>query len=72
MKNFFRKTFDMYRDGFKSMTVGRTLWIVIAVKLAIIFLVVKLFFFPDKLGREYDNDAARADAVRSELINNNN
>ncbi len=58
----------MYRDGFRSMTVGRTLWIVIAVKLAILFLVVKMFFFPDRLQQDYDTDAERADAVRSELI----
>ena len=68
MKNFSKSTYRMYRDGFRSMTVGRTLWIVIAVKLAILFLVVKMFFFPDRLQQDYDTDAERADAVRSELI----
>ena len=68
MKNFLKSTYRMYSDGFRSMTVGRTLWIVIAVKLAILFLVVKMFFFPDRLQQDYDTDAERADAVRSELI----
>ena len=68
MKNFLKSTYRMYRDGFRLMTVGRTLWIVIAVKLAILFLVVKMFFFPDRLQQDYDTDAERADAVRSELI----
>lgn len=56
-----------YRDGFRSMTVGRTLWIVIAIKLAVIFLVIKLFFMPDRMSRDYESDSERAAAVRSAL-----
>lgn len=57
----------MYVDGFRSMTVGRKLWALIIIKLAIIFLVFKLFFFPDLLKENYDTDAERAQAVRSAL-----
>lgn len=60
----------MYRDGFKSMTVGRSLWLIIAIKLAIIFLILKIFFFPDKLKSDYDSDAERSQAVRESLIKN--
>ena len=49
------------------MTVGRTLWIVIAVKLAIMFLIVKLFFFPNKLNTEYNTDEQRSRAVMESL-----
>lgn len=35
-----------YADGFRAMTLGRTLWAVIGIKLLIIFAVLKLFFFP--------------------------
>lgn len=63
----FSKIWEMYRDGFKSMTVGRSLWLIILLKLVLIFLVLKLFFFPDKLSTEYDNDADRAAAVREAL-----
>lgn len=56
-----------YRDGFRSMTVGRYLWALILVKLAIMFLVFKLFFFPDILSRDYDTDEQRAQAVRSSM-----
>lgn len=62
-----RKIFDMYADGFRSMTVGRSLWIIIIVKLVFIFAVLKLFFFPDLLSTGYDTDAERAQAVRSTL-----
>lgn len=62
----------MYRDGFRSMTVGRTLWLVIAIKLAIMFLIIKIFFFPNKLNTEYDTDNERSQAVRESLIDRTN
>ena len=40
---------NMYRDGFRQMTVGKTLWALVIVKLIVLFLIVKLFFFPDIL-----------------------
>lgn len=66
---FFRRVADLYAGGFREMTVGRRLWAIILIKLAIIFLVFKLFFFPDKLAGEYDNDTDRARAVRNALVN---
>ncbi|MGN1375839.1 MAG: DUF4492 domain-containing protein [Prevotella sp.] len=51
MKNtsLFYRLFRFYRDGFAHMGIGRTLWLVVIVKLLIIFLVLKLFFMPDIL-----------------------
>lgn len=39
-----------YRDGFCAMTLGKTLWMIILIKLFILFFVLKLFFFPSFLG----------------------
>lgn len=55
-----------YVDGFRRMTVGRSLWVLILIKLAVMFLVLKLFFFPDVLG-ELSSDEERAEAVRQNL-----
>ena len=41
----FRKALRFYIDGFRQMTWGRTLWIIIAVKLFVMFAVLRLFFF---------------------------
>ena len=38
-----------YRDGFREMTLGRTLWAIILIKLFIMFFILKLFFFPSFL-----------------------
>ncbi|MCM1093078.1 MAG: DUF4492 domain-containing protein [Bacteroides sp.] len=63
------RIYRFYRDGFREMTVGRWLWLMIIVKLFILFFIFKLFFFPDILSRDYDNDSQRAEAVRSSLMN---
>ncbi len=57
-----------YLDGFRQMTVGRKLWALIIVKLIFIFLVLKLFFFPDILSRDFETDQERADHVRHQLM----
>ena len=49
------------------MTVGRVLWTVILIKLVVIFLVLKLFFFPDVLKLKAA-DGDRAGYVARELI----
>lgn len=62
-----RKIVTLYTDGFRSMTVGRSLWLMIIIKVVILFAVLKVFFFPDLLGSGYDTDEQRAEAVRSSL-----
>lgn len=64
---FFKRVWDLYYDGFRSMTVGKSLWILIIVKLIIFFVIIKWLFFPNILKENYDNDQERADAVRKEL-----
>lgn len=61
------RVWNFYIEGFRSMTIGRKLWAIIIVKLVVLFLVLKLFFFPDILQERYDSDAERADAVRNNL-----
>ena len=40
---------DFYVQGFRSITLGRTLWAIIIIKLIIMLAVLKLFFFRDYL-----------------------
>lgn len=69
VKVFARRVWDLYYDGFRSMTVGKTLWLIILVKLFIFFVVMKLLFFPNVLKRDFATDEERAEHVRGELIN---
>lgn len=68
LTTFTRRVWDLYYDGFRSMTVGKTLWIIILVKVFIFFVVMKLLFFPNLLKKNFDNDEQRADHVRTELL----
>lgn len=65
-----RKIALFYYEGFRSMTVGKTLWAIILVKLAIMFLILKIFFFPATL-RGMD-DQEQADFVTRELTQRKN
>lgn len=65
-----RRIWSLYYDGFRSMTVGKTLWAIILVKLFLFFVVIKLLFFPNILKRDFDSDEDRANHVRQELLEN--
>lgn len=56
-----------YRDGFRAMTWGRVLWVIILLKLFILFVVLKLFFFPDFI-RESSGTLNEDEFVSRELI----
>lgn len=62
------RIFHLYYDGFRTMTLGKTLWAVILIKLAIIFLVLKLFFFPDFINTNSKN-GDKAGFVSKEILN---
>ncbi|MDL2256038.1 DUF4492 domain-containing protein [Parabacteroides sp. OttesenSCG-928-G06] len=61
------RIFRFYLEGFRGMTLGRTLWAIILIKLFIMFVVLKIFFFPRYLNR-FDTKEARQDYVSEELI----
>lgn len=62
----FRRIWRFYYEGFISMRLGRTLWAIILIKLAIMFLVLKIFFFPYVLGGKTESE--KADFVSTELL----
>jgi Domain of unknown function (DUF4492) len=61
------KVFSFYHDGFARMTVGKTLWKIIFIKLFVMFAVLKLFFFPNYLNTNFETDKQRGDYVLEQL-----
>ena len=49
------------------MTIGKKLWMIILLKLFIMFAVLKLFFFPDFLKINFENDRERSNHVIQQL-----
>ena len=67
-KGFWARAVDLYVDGFRSMTVGKTLWLIIAIKLFILFVIIKILFFPNFLSSKSDSDEGKAQYVREQLL----
>jgi len=57
------KIIHFYVDGFRAMTVGRTLWKIILIKLFVMFFILKLFFFPNFLNTNFKTDEQKANHV---------
>lgn len=69
--NFLYRAYDLYADGFRHMTLGRTLWAIILLKLIVIFLVLKLFFFPNYL-KQHAEEGEEDNYVAKEMIDRAN
>ena len=61
------RIFEFYLEGFKSMEWGRILWVIILVKLFIMFVILKIFFFPRFLN-QFDTTSEKQEYVSKELI----
>jgi hypothetical protein len=70
-QNIFNKIIVFYKEGFRSMTVGRTLWAIVLIKLFIMFAILKVFFFPDFLKTKGQTEQEKAAYVRERMIEQN-
>ncbi|HNW57732.1 MAG TPA: DUF4492 domain-containing protein [Bacteroidales bacterium] len=67
---FLNRLFRFYYEGFRNMSEwGRKVWVIIIIKLFIIFVILKIFFFHDFLQKKYDTDKQRSEYVLEQLIN---
>ncbi|MBQ9636345.1 MAG: DUF4492 domain-containing protein [Prevotella sp.] len=63
---FLYRVWDLYYDGFRSMTLGKTLWAIILIKLFIMFAILKVFFFPNYL-KQHAEKGEEAEYVATQL-----
>lgn len=64
------RLFHFYYDGFRTMSWwGKRVWLIIILKLFIMFAVLKIFFFPDFLEKEFGSDKQRSEFVLDQLTN---
>lgn len=65
--SFLYKVYDLYYDGFRNMRLGKTLWLIIGIKLFIIFIILKLFFFPNFIS-QHSEKGEEAEFVATEIL----
>ena len=71
MASALRNLFLFYFEGFRTMSWwGKKVWLIIIIKLCIIFLLLRLFFFPDFLKSNFPTDRERSDYVIEQLTGN--
>lgn len=63
MKTIVYRIYSFYMQGFRRMRLGRVLWAIILIKLALLFGVFKLFFFPDYLDTRFSSEEEKIDYV---------
>ena len=66
---FIKNIFFFYVNGFRTMTWGKSLWVIILIKLFIMFVILKIFFFPNLLKDNFDTDEQRSKHVIEQLTN---
>ncbi|MGI6321772.1 MAG: DUF4492 domain-containing protein [Bacteroidales bacterium] len=75
MGKFFRKirnVYMFYYEGFRDMSWwGKRAWIIIIIKLIIIFAVLRIFFFPDFLRKNFDDDKQRSEYILDQITSLN-
>jgi tellurite resistance protein TehA-like permease len=67
-KGILYRIYDLYADGFRSMKLGRTLWAIILIKLFVIFVILKLFFFPNFI-KEHAEQGQESEFVATQVLN---
>jgi len=64
----FKRIYRFYHEGFTNLPRwGKQVWLVILIKLFVLFVILKIFFFPDFLKTNFKNDAERSNHVLENL-----
>lgn len=60
--------YGFYLEGFKKMVIGRVLWKIVALKIALIVLVLNYFVYDRSIKTEYKTEQQRSDFVYRNLV----
>ena len=68
MTNLPKKIWRFYYEGFRNMpSWGRNAWMVIIIKLFIMFAILMPFFFRNHLNKKFENDKQKGDYVIEQM-----
>ncbi len=71
-RSVFASVVSFYVEGFRNMSKhSKQLWLIILIKLFVMFAVLKLFFFPNLLKTNFKNDEERSQHIIEQLTETN-
>jgi len=71
-QNIFKRIFFFYIEGFRNLTGwGKQVWLIIIIKLFIMFVIFRLIFFPNFLKSNFKTDEERSNYVIEQLTEPN-
>ena len=59
---------NLYVDGFRNMTLGKTLWTVVLIKLFIMLFILKMLIFNNTIHTEFDTNEEKIDFIYKNLL----
>ncbi|WP_103619063.1 DUF4492 domain-containing protein [Campylobacter concisus] len=68
IKNYLNIIASLYIEGFKNMKIGKKLWLLIIIKLIIMFGILKAFIFNETLNAKFQTDEEKSEFVIRNLI----
>ncbi|WP_172129594.1 DUF4492 domain-containing protein [Campylobacter sp. RM16192] len=63
IKKYLKNISELYIEGFRNMRLGKSLWLLIAIKLVIMFGILKVFIFDENLNTKFNTNEEKADFV---------
>ncbi|WP_412486580.1 DUF4492 domain-containing protein [Arcobacter defluvii] len=69
--NTIRNIYYFYLNGFRNMTIGKTLWKIIIIKLFVILIFLNYFIHDKSLNTEYKTYDEKVDFVYKNLTKKN-
>ncbi|RXJ87988.1 DUF4492 domain-containing protein [Arcobacter sp. CECT 8985] len=65
--NIVSKIFSLYRDGFKNLTLGKSLWKIVIIKLLVIFIVLNYFVYDNSLNSKFKTNKEKQNFIFTNL-----
>lgn len=69
--NKIKQIYFFYKEGFENLTIGRTLWKLVIIKLIVILIFLNIFIYDKSIKTEYKNDSERIEFILNNLIKEN-
>ncbi|AXH14515.1 DUF4492 domain-containing protein [Malaciobacter mytili LMG 24559] len=69
--NFLKSVFNLYYDGFRNLTIGKSLWKIVIIKLITILVVLNIFVYDKNFKSEYKTKEEKQDFVYKNMIKGN-